>query len=56
MISLQEKAPKSPTGQLVGGINERYARYADTNNRAITLAIVAQNKMFLFIVHPRRRT
>jgi len=52
MTSLQEKKLKFPTGQLVGGINERYIRYADTNKPAIAEAIIAQNKMLLFMTHP----
>lgn len=49
MTSLHEKTLKLPRGQLVGGIDERYVKYADTNRPTVAKAIIAQEKTFLFI-------
>jgi hypothetical protein len=40
----------SPTGQLVGGMSERYVRYADINNPTTAEAIIAQKRTPLFIL------
>jgi len=38
--------------QLVGGVNERYVRYAETNSPTAAKPNILQRETFLFIAHP----
>ena len=53
MTSLHERNPKLPMGQLVGGNNERYVRYAETNKPVMAKAIMIQNKAASIHWHSR---